>query len=95
MMQHQEPVQPAHEKVYTVEVILERRDGSKTRDQKWIVATTPAEAEQSGLASAARRWPAHTPVGVGSIRVDHSPRARRYLQRSAHSGLSTAARAAR
>ena len=69
-------------KVFTVEVLLERSDGSRAHDQKWVVATGPDEAGQRGLASAADRWPGHTIVGVESVRPDHSPRARRYLRRA-------------
>ena len=87
MLHRQPKTQPAQLTVYTVEILLERHDGSRAHDQKWIVATCPEEAEAEGLASAARRWPGHTLLGVNSVRVDHSPRARRFLRRSAHTML--------
>jgi hypothetical protein len=95
--QRHAPLHAAQLKVYTVEVLLERRDGSRARDQKWVVAAMREEAEAGAMQSAARRWPNHTVVGVGSVRVDHSPRAQRFLRRAAqtpsHPGWPTAGEA--
>jgi hypothetical protein len=77
--------------VYVVEVALARADGSRTYDSTWVVASGAEQAGRRALVSAARRWPAHTPLEVVSARVDHSRRAARFLSRAlAEQGAPTA-----
>jgi hypothetical protein len=71
-------------KVYLVALEVERPDHSRFDAPTWVIAEDDSEAGDLALTRAVERWPPpYKPVGVISARVDHSRRARYFLDRHA------------